>query len=698
MRIARFSAGLAMVFVLSGCVYYNTFFHARKAYNEAEAQQAKAHVEVATGAVAQKYSEAIKKASKVLQNHPKSKYADDALLLIGKAFYRTGEYARAKEKFVELATVFRDSPLLGESRYFLGMSEYFLGYPERARTILEEVVQKGKSGEFRDRARFMIARIPFEEERYEDALPGLRSYLAGGAGTERALRADSMMAVCFWELGQFDSARVAYGRLASHTDDPVLAYEASYRRSECSYRAGNYEQGIAEFRKLAGNDKYFEHRGMLDYQVAEGLRTVDSVDAAVAIFRRVIVEYPSTEAAARSYFALGEVYEERGDSLKSAQEFYREAGKAWSRDPELAANTVQKSTQISQLLALRGSISGEDSTSFAESHFLLGELYLRQLNLPDSALEQFRLVVDDYSESEYAPLAFLNMVEASQATKGDSAYAKSVLRKLVDRYPQGEAAMWARVRLGLAVPDDIAKSDVLLIHAAENVLFEQHNPDSALRLYDRLIQSFPDSRYMAKALFARAWILEHYFPGEDSTVYYAYKDIVDQYGGTSYGRAARDLLNPPVRPGRQIAGQRRDTIRTDTSYTDTSAYKTTIAQTQDTTVLAPEPIQRGAFEYPAIPGFQWRSTDKFEVVFLIHINDRGEVDPDLKLVGGSGHRELDEQAKLAVQQTLFDPVKLDPFLTVTRQWYKFVLIINPPSETGNPFDTYQDPFGTGGQN
>ena len=118
--------------VCSGCVYYNTFFNARQTYREAEEQQQRSGVEVATGAVAQKYSEAVKKASKVLQNHPKSKYADDAILLIGKAFYNTGEYARAKEKFIELATVFRESPLIPESHYYVGMCEYQLGNAEKA--------------------------------------------------------------------------------------------------------------------------------------------------------------------------------------------------------------------------------------------------------------------------------------------------------------------------------------------------------------------------------------------------------------------------------------------------------------------------------------------------------------------------------------------------------------------------------------
>jgi TolA-binding protein len=693
----RFLVTGLWVLSLSGCVYYNTFFHARKAYDEAEEQRQRAHIEVATGAAAQKYSEAIKKASKVLQNHPKSKYADDAILLIGKAFYHTGEYARAKEKFVELATVFRESPLVGESRYYLGMCEYYLEYPERARTILEEVAGKSNDADLRDRARFMLARIPFEEERYDEALPGLGAYLSGSPDPGRALSADSMIAVSYWELGRYDSARAAYGRLAGRADDIEMKYEALYRFSECAYEAGSFAQGVAEFRRLAGDDKFLVHRPLCEYQVAVGLRFIDSIHEAIEILQRVAKDNPNTEAAARSYFALGEIYEAQGDSLKLAQQYFRDAGKAWTRDAELAAATVKYSTEIAQLLALQGVIKGADSSGFAESHFLLGELYLRQLNEPDSAREQFRLVVDEFAESEYAPLAILNLAEVSRGEGDDSSLSVALWRTLVERYPNGEPAMAARRRLGLPPPTDVAASDVLLAQAAERMLLDLNRPDSALSLYRRLTDEFPTSRYAAQALYAQAWILEHHFAGDDSTVYRAYKFVADQYAATRYGQAARLLLSPAERRGREIAAGMQEATRTDTSYTDTSAFKTTIAQTQDTTVLAPEPLQRGTFDYPVTPpGFTWR--ENVTVIFLIHINDRGEVEPDLELIGSSGYQEIDEQARQAVLQTRFDPVKLDPFLTVTRRWYKYSLIIPPPTQPGKQFDQYQDPFSTGGQN
>ena len=132
-------APLLALLLHGGCVYFNTFFHAKQAYKEAEKQRLNAKQEVAVGGAASKYNDAIKNASKVLQNHPDSKYADDAFLMIGKSFYYTGEYARAREKFVELTGVFRESPLIPEARFYLGMCEYHLGSLDRAEVILREI-------------------------------------------------------------------------------------------------------------------------------------------------------------------------------------------------------------------------------------------------------------------------------------------------------------------------------------------------------------------------------------------------------------------------------------------------------------------------------------------------------------------------------------------------------------------------------
>ena len=83
--------------VFSGCAYFNTFYNAKKQFGDAE----KAYLanppdlEISSGQ-RDLYEQAIKKASKILVFYPNSKYVDDALFLMGKAYFRTVSYTHLR--------------------------------------------------------------------------------------------------------------------------------------------------------------------------------------------------------------------------------------------------------------------------------------------------------------------------------------------------------------------------------------------------------------------------------------------------------------------------------------------------------------------------------------------------------------------------------------------------------------------------
>jgi len=685
-------AACLLVAALSGCVYYNTFFHAKQAYGEAEKQRLNSHQEFVKGSPTGKYNEAIKKASAVLQNHPKSKYADDALLLIAKSFYYTGEFSRAREKCVELSGVFRDSKLLPEARFYQGMSEYYLKNTEKALVMLREMADKADDGMLRERASFMLARIPFEEERYEEALPELAHFIDKFGGSEYRLRADSMLAASHWEVGHFDSADVAYHKLYDRATDLELRYTAKFRQGESRYQLADFPGGLEIFRELEDDERYFSHKGIVEYEIAMGLLAMDSMSAALEILYRLPEDYPRTEAAGRSQFALGTIYQERGDSLGSAQSYFQEAPKSWGGDQEFTDASMERAREITELLSLQKGLTSQDSSGYAESQFLLGELFLRQLDNPDSALEKFRLVVDYYSESEYAPLAMLNLAEVALESRADTPMANNIYQTLVVRYPGAEASILARRRLGMAPPSDITQSDILLMYGAETMLFEENNPDSALVLYAELATRFPESPLVPQTYYAQAWILETYYPREDSAVVLAYQQVVRGFPGTTYAEAAQLRLTPTPRMVRNAGSTRRVEEPTDTAYVDTAAGKTTIADMADTMRTAPRPKLEGVFDYPAVPNFRWQTA--VTVTFKIHINDDGRVDRDFELMGTSGYKEIDEAAKIAMLQTTFNPQDLDPIVTLRREWYKYSFLIPPEGQSKEEYQQQNpnDPF------
>ena len=108
------------ILLFSGCAYYNTFYNAKKFYREAEKERQKRErtqvVELspeeqerlrrsgfgrgtdlnrASTTEMQNYQRAVEKASKVLEFYPKSKYIDDAIMLLGECFYYRREYSKA---------------------------------------------------------------------------------------------------------------------------------------------------------------------------------------------------------------------------------------------------------------------------------------------------------------------------------------------------------------------------------------------------------------------------------------------------------------------------------------------------------------------------------------------------------------------------------------------------------------------------
>ncbi|RMF57303.1 MAG: hypothetical protein D6746_11295, partial [Bacteroidetes bacterium] len=109
--------------------YYNTFYNARKAYERGVKSLERDNVPVDRTRYlpvfsdpdraprSQDFADAIKKSADVLRDHPTSKWADDALLLIGKSYFYQQNYVGAEQKFREVIDL--GSDLEDEARFWL---------------------------------------------------------------------------------------------------------------------------------------------------------------------------------------------------------------------------------------------------------------------------------------------------------------------------------------------------------------------------------------------------------------------------------------------------------------------------------------------------------------------------------------------------------------------------------------------------
>jgi len=101
---------------------YNTFYLAKKAFNEAESKRKNAEkkgIKFGTG----RYKTAIEKTEKVIEKYPNSKYYDDALYVNGVSHYYTQDYHKASKRFRELIANFPESKFYKESQLYLAKAK-----------------------------------------------------------------------------------------------------------------------------------------------------------------------------------------------------------------------------------------------------------------------------------------------------------------------------------------------------------------------------------------------------------------------------------------------------------------------------------------------------------------------------------------------------------------------------------------------
>lgn len=108
-----------IIILLGGCAYYNTFYNAKKYYNEGIKSKKSGSLDI------QLFKRSAEKCEKVLNWFPNSQWADDALYLLSLNHFEMGEYDKARIKLREFKNRFPKSPYLPYVYLYLGKINIF---------------------------------------------------------------------------------------------------------------------------------------------------------------------------------------------------------------------------------------------------------------------------------------------------------------------------------------------------------------------------------------------------------------------------------------------------------------------------------------------------------------------------------------------------------------------------------------------
>lgn len=348
---------------LSGCVYWNTMYNAKKLFKNAEKQNNPEFGGTKMTANRRLYEDAIAKAAKVVQKHPKSKYHDDALFLIGVSYFRIENISKSESAFRELLAVHPKSEFVEESQLYLARCRMQLGDEQAAYRTFTELASNARKPEWRAEATFQRGMYLSQIDSHDSAVAAFQLILDQYPQSARANEARLLAATELRQLKRPQDAMALYQPLASDKEI-ALRYPALIGYGEACYEAGLVDSGIAIFSAMAEDDAYVDSIGTIRLLLGDGLERQGDLDGAWRQYEQVAAALERTRWSAEAYFNMAEIKQYKHNDLGSAQAYYDKVREEYASG-DLSALALTRSANITKLAQFRKSLGRGELTSGA---------------------------------------------------------------------------------------------------------------------------------------------------------------------------------------------------------------------------------------------------------------------------------------------------------------------------------------------
>jgi len=694
-RLIKFLVLILIMLTASGCVYYNTFYHARKAFNEAESKREEAGPRAKGNIGNAQYRKAIEKSDKVLEKYPNSSWYDDALYVNGVSHFYIGDYDKAEKRFRELIANFPESEYYKSANLYLAKSKLELEEMDDAMFLFEEMFSESKDREIKKEAALALGEYYYDEKDYDKAIPYFQILIDSLGTDEDRILAQMYISDSYFNRFKLRTALENYKKLLNYDLSTPDNYKVNFRIGETYYYLNDVETGMEYFKNLSEDELYYDSLPSLKMMIAQGYEWEGDTPLAENMYKEIAIENPRHSLGSVANYYLGLMYQYEYEDYQKAKEYYDKAKSIGSSSP-IYQEALEHSSDIGKLeeysnqRMLDSTATIEEVDKAAETQYLLAELYLNQLNKPDSALQEFQHILNAFPDAYLAPKAMIAIATIQRDHYDDTTAYTAILREALENYPRSDFAPEIIGLLGLSgTVADTGYADIYY-QRGEHFVFDNKNLDSARYYFSIVADSFPRSNLNVQAKYALLWLKEMYNSPDDSTLYYEYVYFADSFPKTDFGKAAEKKL--VVRPRIQREQDDQEFYDDDTTYYADNEEGSVSLQDSLAANLTPEqryftgPDGNTLFEVQGAPTrydkeFRYPTAAfylEFEgyLYFQIRIDPFGDV-TEAKLMNPTESVELNEEARETVLSSHFETFWIRP--EWFDDWFVFKYYVPLPS-------------------
>jgi TolA-binding protein len=449
-----------------GCAYFNTFYYAKSQFKLAfprprdaylvNTRLSSADLSHLTGQQSAALDSCLIRCRRMMIRYRNSRWIDDAYLLAGESYYAKDRYDDAIRTLQALVDSFPHSDLLPEGETFLGASYLAVGSTESGRGILSSVLTKYPKFGRRDLTTFLLAESFRSDKHYEDALPLYMTIVNGSRKSTVWDEAALQAGIALSKLGRFDEARSILQRIGKRKISADLRHEALVTIGETYLQQKKYPEAERAFRDIiddvtdpfSGGQSYISEARI---RIAESQNGRGHHDDALHTLQTVIDDAPHTPYAAEAQFDIGYTLEVYKSDFDGARDAYAKV-----RDQLATSSFTTRAESRSKNLERLRSLHVGGTQDPAAAAFAAAELLLLDLEKPQEAVVQYRLVARRFPHSEYARKAAFGVAWIDLHVLKDTTAARAEYETLLRRYPgtvYADDARYALASLGVAAPD-----------------------------------------------------------------------------------------------------------------------------------------------------------------------------------------------------------------------------------------------------
>ena len=303
---------------LLGCgAYFNTFYNTKKIFNEAEKKRIEQEQQrKKTGNVQNnrtptrigEYTKAIEKGSKILELHPKSKYVDDALMIIGQSFYHTGDYIKAQRKYEELITLLPNSEHVPEARLWLGKTFIAQNDFSQGRAVLNELVTQDVDKRLSGDAQMFLGELYFTQEDFLAAIEEFENTVNIVKKKEDKIQAQLRIGQCYIELNDYKKAAESFQKSLTFKPELEQRYILELNYGQALRQIKEFNPALNVFDKMTKGALTKDEMASIRLEIAETLVQMREDEKAKIALEDVIKDFPKTDQAAQAYYKLSHFY------------------------------------------------------------------------------------------------------------------------------------------------------------------------------------------------------------------------------------------------------------------------------------------------------------------------------------------------------------------------------------------------------